>query len=62
MEQIASHTGKNPLAVRRAVGLAVATRRLDAQRNGRLQVARLTKAPRCAAVSLEEEIRGRSRR
>jgi hypothetical protein len=55
VEQIASHTKKSPSAVRRAVGQALATRRLDAPEDyARLQVARLTKALRCADVSLEE--------
>jgi hypothetical protein len=55
VEQIASHTKKSPSAVRRAVGQVLATRRLDAPEDyARLQVARLTKALRCADVSLEE--------
>jgi hypothetical protein len=55
VEQIASHTKKSPAAVRRAVGQALAKRRLDAPEDyARLQVARLTKALRCADVSLEE--------
>jgi transposase len=55
IEQIASHTGKSRSAVRRAVGQALAKRRLDAPENyARLQVTRLTKALRCADVSLEE--------
>ncbi|HEX3497505.1 MAG TPA: hypothetical protein VHT02_10120 [Methylocella sp.] len=55
VEQIASHAKKNVSAVRRAVGQALATRRLDAPEDyARLQVARLTKAVRCADVSLEE--------
>jgi hypothetical protein len=42
------------LAVRRAVGQALAKRKLDAPEDyARLQVARLTKALRCADVSLE---------
>ena len=54
IEQIASHTKRSPSAVRRAVGQALAKRRLDAPENyARLQVARLTKALRCADVSLE---------
>src|ERR1700683_3581682 len=54
IEQIASHMGKSPSAVRRAVGTGLATRRLDAPEDyARLQVARLTKALRCADVSLE---------
>jgi hypothetical protein len=55
IEQIASQTKKSPSAVRRAVGQALAKRRLDAPEDyARLQVARLTKALRCADVSLEE--------
>ncbi len=55
VEQIASHTKKSPSAVRRAVGQTLAKRRLDApEEYARLQVARLTKALRCADVSLEE--------
>jgi hypothetical protein len=55
VEQIASHTKKSPAAVRRAVGQALAKRRPDAPEDyARLQVARLTKALRCADVSLEE--------
>ena len=55
IEQIASHVGKSPSAVRRAVGQALAKRRLDAPEDyARLQVARLTKALRGADVSLEE--------
>ena len=55
VEQIASHTNESPPAVRRAVGQALAKRRLDAPEDyARLQVARLTKALRCADVSLEE--------
>jgi hypothetical protein len=54
-KQIASHTRKSVSAVRRAVGQALAKRRLDAPEDyARLQVARLTKALRCADVSLEE--------
>ena len=46
---------ESPPAVRRAVRQALAKRRLDAHEDyARLQVARLTKALRCAAVSLEE--------
>jgi transposase len=52
IEQIASHTQKSPSAVRRAVGQALAKRQLDAPEDyARLQVARLTKALRCADVS-----------
>ena len=55
VEQIASHTKQSPAAVRRAVGQALAKRRPDAPEDyARLQVARLTKALRCADVSLEE--------
>jgi AraC-like DNA-binding protein len=55
IEQIASRTKKSPSAVRRAVRQALAKRRLDAPEDyARLQVARLTKALRCADVSLEE--------
>jgi hypothetical protein len=54
IEQIASHTGKSRSAVRRAIGHALAKRRLDAPEDSRLQVMRLTKALRCADVSLEE--------
>ncbi len=55
VEQIAAHVKKSPSAVRRAVSQALAKRRLDAPEDyARLQVARLTKALRCADVSLEE--------
>jgi hypothetical protein len=55
IEQIASHTKTSVSAVRRAVGQALAKRRLDTPEDyARLQVARLTKALRCADVSLEE--------
>jgi hypothetical protein len=55
VEQIASHTKTSTSAVRRAVGQALARRRLDTPEDyARLQVARLTKALRCADVSLEE--------
>jgi hypothetical protein len=55
IEQIASHTKKSPSAVRRAVGQALAKRRLDTPEDyARIQVARLTKALRCADVSLED--------
>jgi hypothetical protein len=55
IEQIASHTKTSASAVRRAVDQALAKRRLDAPEDyARLQVARLTKALRCADVSLEE--------
>ena len=55
IEQIASHTKTSPSAVCRAVGQALARRHLDAPEDyARLQIARLTKALRCADVSLEE--------
>ena len=55
IEQIATATKKSPATVRRVVGLALAKRRLDAPEDyARLQVARLTKALRCADVSLEK--------
>jgi hypothetical protein len=55
IEQIAGHTKTSASAVRRAVGQALAKRRLDTPEDyARLQVARLTKALRCADVSLEE--------
>jgi len=54
VEQIASATKTSPSAVRRAIGQALAKRQLDAPEDyARLQVARLTKALRCADVSLE---------
>ena len=55
IEQIASHTKTSSSAVRRAVGQALATRQLDSPEDyARLQVARLTKALRCADVSFDE--------
>jgi hypothetical protein len=55
VEQIASATKKSPSAVRRAIGQALANRQLDAPEDyARLQVARLTKALRCADLSLEK--------
>ena len=55
IEQIASHTKTSPSAVRRAVDQALAKRQLDSPEDyARLQVARLTKALRCADVSLDE--------
>ena len=55
IEQIASHTKKSPSAVRRAIGQGLAKRRLDAPEDyARLQIARLTRALRCADVSLEQ--------
>jgi hypothetical protein len=54
IEEIARRMNKSPAAVRRAVGQALAKRQLDAPEDyARLQVARLTKALRCADVSLE---------
>ena len=45
----------SPATVRRVIGQALAKRRLDAPEDyARLQVARLTKALRCADVALEE--------
>ena len=55
IEQIASAMKKSPATVRRVIGQALAKRQLDAPEDyARLQVARLTKALRCADVSLEE--------
>jgi hypothetical protein len=55
IEEIASHTKTSSSAVRRAVGQALARRRLDAPEDyARIQVARMTKALRCADVSLEQ--------
>jgi hypothetical protein len=55
IEQIASHTENSPSAIRCAINQALAKRQLDAPENyARLQVARLTKALRCADVSLED--------
>jgi transposase len=55
VEQIASSTKKSPATVRRVVGQALAKRRLDAPEDyARIQIARLTKALRCADESLEE--------
>jgi hypothetical protein len=54
VEQIATSTKKSPAAVRRAIGQALAKRQFDAPEDyARLQVARLTKALRCADLSLE---------
>jgi DNA-binding CsgD family transcriptional regulator len=54
-EQIAIAMKKSPATVRRVVGLALAKRRLDPPEDyARIQVARLTKALRCADESLEE--------
>ena len=56
VEQIASSAKKSPSAVRRIIGQALAKRRLDAPEDyARVQVARLTKALRCADLSLERE-------
>lgn len=55
VEQIASSAQKSPSAVRRAIGQALAKRRLDAPEDyARVQVARLTKALRCADQALEQ--------
>ena len=55
VEQIATVTNKSSSAVRRAIGQALAKRQLDAPEDyARLQVARLSKALRCADVSLEK--------
>ena len=55
VEQIASSAKKSPSAVRRVIGQALAKRRLDAPEDyARVQVARLTKALRCADLSLEQ--------
>jgi hypothetical protein len=55
VEQIASSNKKSPATVRRVVGQALAKRRLDAPEDyARIQIARLTKALRCADESLEE--------
>jgi hypothetical protein len=55
IEQIATAMKKSPATVRRVVALALAKRRLDPPEDyARLQVARLTKALRCADVSLEK--------
>jgi hypothetical protein len=55
VEQIAVATKVSVSAVRRAVGQALAERQLDALEDyARLQVVRLTKALRCADMSLEQ--------
>jgi DNA-binding CsgD family transcriptional regulator len=55
IEQIARHAKTSPSAVRRAVGQALAKRPLESPEDyARLQVARLTKALRCADASLDE--------
>jgi transposase-like protein len=54
VEEIAAAFEMSPSAVRRAIGQALARRRLDGpDEYARLQVARLTKALRCADASLE---------
>jgi hypothetical protein len=54
VEQIASAAKTSSATVRRVIGQALAKRRLDAPEDyAGLQVARLTKALRCADVSLE---------
>ena len=54
VDQIASATKTSLSAVRRAIRQALAKRQLDAPEDyARLQVARLTKALRCANLSLE---------
>jgi DNA-binding CsgD family transcriptional regulator len=54
IEQIATAMKKSPATIRRVVGLALAKRRLDLPEDyARIQVARLTKALRCADESLE---------
>lgn len=54
IEQIASRMKMSASAVRRAIGQALAKRQLDAPEDyALLQVARLTKALRCADLSLE---------
>jgi DNA-binding CsgD family transcriptional regulator len=54
IEQIATAMKKSPATIRRVVGLALAKRRLDPPEDyARIQVARLTKALRCADESLE---------
>jgi hypothetical protein len=53
--QIALKLKMSPSAVRRAIGQALAERRLDAPEDfARLQFARLMKALRCADISLEQ--------
>jgi hypothetical protein len=55
VEQIATAMKASPATVRRVVGLALSKRRLDPPEDyARIQVARLTKALRCADESLEE--------
>jgi hypothetical protein len=55
IEQIATAMKKSPATVRRVVGLALAKRQLAAPEDyARIQVARLTKALRCADESLEK--------
>ena len=55
VQQIAAATKMSPSAVRRAIDQALAKRQLDAPEDyARLQVARLSKALRCADVALEQ--------
>jgi hypothetical protein len=55
IEQIATAMKKSQATVRRVVGLALAKRRLDPPEDyARIQIARLTKALRCADESLEK--------
>jgi DNA-binding CsgD family transcriptional regulator len=55
IEQIATAMKKSPATVRRVVGLALAKRRLDQPEDyARIQIARLTKALRCADETLEQ--------
>ncbi len=55
IEQIASAMKKSPATVRRVIGQALAKRRLDAPEDySHIQIARLTKALRCADKALEE--------
>src|SRR6202012_3121315 len=55
IEQSASAMKKSPATDRRIVGLALAKRRVGPPEDyARLQIARLTKALRCANVSLEK--------
>jgi hypothetical protein len=55
IEQIARAMKKSPAMVRRVINQALAKRRLDAPEDyARIQVARLTKALRCADDALEE--------
>ena len=58
IEQTAGHTKKTPSGVRRAIGQALAKGQLDAPEDYALQVARLTKALRCADVRWERRPEG----